>query len=568
MNTQSRLIIAVTTVILLFITQGLRAQAQQTKMVAMAEKPIAMNMKQYASTPAGIARLKEYGDKSTNVVYSAPKHFADGSSLSLQLVKNPSFGGQATSFKPDVNKDPKTDKSKDSKGKAFDCTTEHIKLTAQSTTFLNNDYSNLAGHIYPGAIYDAKQLYNGNYKEKQGDRNPQTIITDNTNIKGNPYITVKDPDIATIRAAVDELFHDSRTPVATESLAYQIYETSTMADEALKVSGGVSGYGVSLSAGYNTSSHSKTRKFTIDAIKTMFSISTVPPEHGFFKGNDKDMEKDKSLVFIGNVSYGVRVLANITLEFDSEDEAAAFSASYSGWGVTAKVDFGEISRTAAVNNTVNCYIVGGPGNSTLTFNKKDLQKQIEEVFAKTTYKNAMPVKYELYTLAGELVGSQSATDEFPVRHCTLANGGNPNLVSAMVTMHTSDEAKDKDDKFTLVLTNVKGMMDVDKIMQPDVKYFAYKGSTGMEFQEKTSQTRKLVQGGKPLTLNDFSKDGGELIIRYYPDGGNEWNMGTVDLDLTFDDGNTTTMHFSNIRLSSDTKAAHLYFNKDFKEITK
>jgi hypothetical protein len=273
-------------------------------------------------------------------------------------------------------------------------------------------------------------------------------------------------------------------------------------------------------------------------------------------------------MFIGNVSYGVRVLANITLEFDSEEEAAAFSGSYSGWGVSAKVDFDQISKSKAVNNTVNCYVVGGPGNTTISFNKKDLQKQIEEVIAKATYKNAMPVKYELYTMGGAVIGSKSATDEFDVRNCTPANGGNPNLVSAMVTLHTSDEAKDKDDHFTLVLTNVKGTMDVEKIMQPDVKYFAYKGRTGMEFQEKTSQTRKLIQGGKPLTLNDFGKDGGELIIRYYPDGGNEWHMSSVDLDLTFDDGKRTTMHFSNILLSSDTKSARLYFDRNFKEVTK
>jgi len=190
------------TLCFLFMTD---VHAQQKKMTTIAATPIAMSMKQYKSTTQGLLRQKEYGNKfaeSTNGTATKKIKYSDGSSLNLKLVRNPSFGGQATSIKANVKKDDKTDKSKDSQGNEWNCSTEHIQLTAQSTTFLNNDYSGTASHIYPGAVYTYDDFYNGSYKEQQGERNPLTIITDNTNIKGKPYITIDNPNTATIRTAV------------------------------------------------------------------------------------------------------------------------------------------------------------------------------------------------------------------------------------------------------------------------------------------------------------------------------------------------------------------------------
>ena len=299
-----------------FLSAGLllaAAAGAQEKKMAMAEQPVAMSMSQYAVTNEGLARKQKYGTKfaeAGNGVAMSSRKYGDGSVLNLKLVRAPSFGGQASDIKAEVKKGDKSDQNTDGQGNKWSCTTDQVQLTATSTTFLNNDYSSSASHIYPGAIYTYQHFYDGSYQEEGGERNPLTIITDNTNIKGRPYLTVENPSTATIRAAVDELFKDSKAPVANESLAYQIYETSTIADESLKISGGASGYGVTLHAGYNTSSAAKTRTLTIDAIKTLFSINTIPPNKGFFK--NPDMEGKPDLMVIGSVSYGVRVLANVT----------------------------------------------------------------------------------------------------------------------------------------------------------------------------------------------------------------------------------------------------------------
>ena len=169
--------------------------------------PIAKNMRDFAKTPLGLKRAQKYGKTfaaGTNGTASKDIKYPDGTSLHLKMVKNPSFGDQPTEIdaKVKTDKDKKPEQSKDAKGQTWNCETDHVQLTATSTTFLNNDYSSSASHIYPGACYTFDNFNNGSYQEQTGARYPLTIVTDNSNIKGSPYRVVKDPNMATVRAAL------------------------------------------------------------------------------------------------------------------------------------------------------------------------------------------------------------------------------------------------------------------------------------------------------------------------------------------------------------------------------
>jgi hypothetical protein len=507
--------------------------------------PIAKNMKDFAKTPQGQARKKKFDKNFGGADGTASKDvkYSDGTSVHLKMVKNPSFGGEGTSIKARINgekgdkskKDEKPETSTDSKGVPWSCTTDHVQLTATSTTFMNNDYSSSASHIYPGAIYTFDDFYNGSYKEATGERYPLTILTDNTNVKGKGYIRVPDPNMATIRAAVDQLFRETSGPVATESLSTQMYQTANDADQSLMISGGASGYGVSLSAGYKTSSTSSTYNLTIDAVKTLFSINTVPPDSGYFK--DSRVENTPNLMVIGSVSYGVRVLANMTVTFNSQQEEADFRASYSGWGISANVDLDQMSKEKSVSETINCYVVGGPGNSTISFNKRELKAQIQRLLAGATYKNAMPIKYEFYDMAGDVIGSNSATDNFAVRNC-IPGKDNPKLESVYVTFYTGDDNKNQNDNFTaeLFLGNVKqtpnsaGYVDFNRS-----PVFAYgSGPNSPEYPNNSQQTIQLLPESKTVTLQDFMNNGGMLNLSMYPHGSDTWKITSVQLTLNFE----------------------------------
>jgi hypothetical protein len=517
--------------------------------------PIAKNMKDYAKTPPGLKRAQKFAKTfapATNGAATKTIPYPDGSALHLTMVRNPDFADMPTTItakvKSDKNQKPQV--SKDAAGNPWDCTTDHIQLTATSTTFLNNDYSAQASHIYPGACYTFNDFYDGSYKEMTGTRYPLTILTDNPNIKGSPYRVVTSPNMATIRAALDDLFHEATSSTATESLSYQVYTTSNDADESLKISGGASGYGVTLSAGYSTSNSTTTMSMTIDAIKTLFTINTVPPDSGFFV--NPTTEATPYAMVIGSVSYGIRVLANVNLSFSSQQEAANFAAKYSGFGVSANIGLDQLSKESSVSSTINCYVVGGPSTSTTTFNKKDLEKGISSLLAGATYKNAMPIKYDFYDMAGDVVGSNSATDDFAVRECTPGKD-DPRLQSVFVNFQTGNDDKNQDDDYILYLypggVNQQqnpsgpatfGFGNLFSLSDSWMNYiaggsvFAYgSGPNSPDYPNNSSITVQMYPQNRASTLSEFTAKGGAFRLHLEPHNTDTWNISSITVTLNF-----------------------------------
>ena len=528
-------------------------------------QPIARSMADFNKLPQGVARAKTYSATFNNPTKVFP-YKEDNSSLTLTMKKNPAFGGEGTNIAPKLTQDKTKppDHSTDATGKQWTSYTDHIQLTATSTTFLNNDYSASASHIYPGAIYTFADFYNGSYKEQTGQRNPLSIMTDSTNIKGSSYVTIPSPNMGTIRNAIDSLFRETTNTVANESTTYQIYQSVNDADNSLKISGGASGYGASIGGSYGTSSQSKTVYYTIDAIKTLFSINTIPPTNGYFTA--PNVEATPNLMVIGDVNYGMRVLANFSATFNSEDEAAEFNASYSGWGVSANVAFDQLSKNTSVSSTINAYIVGGPGNATIAINKNELEAQIKKLMSGATYKNAMPVKYEFYDMAGDVVGSNSATDSFAVRNC-VPGKDDPRLASVTVAFGVGSDGKNGNDNYQLLL--YPGSVNLDKGPSQDF-VFAYDQAqtpeAGLEYKSNTNYTVKLSET-RPATLSQFTKNGGALELTIFPNGSwDTWNNTSISVTLNFDGpgGPAKPITFSNINISNDETHRVVYFDGTFK----
>jgi hypothetical protein len=550
--------------------------------------PIAKNMKEYAKTPQGLKRIQKLGKSfapTTNGAATKDIKYPDGSTLHLTMVRNPTFADQSTSIQAKVKSDKEKPKhSNDANGSTWDCSVDHVQLTAQSTTFMNNDYSAQASHIYPGACYTFDNFYNGSYLEQTGVRNPITIMTDNPNVKGSPSRVVQNPNMATCRAALDDLFREATGPAATESMSTQFYENSNDADQSLKISGGASGYGISLSASYATGSQSNTLNLTIDAIKTVFSINTIPPDSGFFK--DPNIEATPHLMVMGSVSYGIRILANVTATFNSEQEAAAFKASYSGFGVNANINLDQLSKEKSLSETINCYVVGGTGKSTFAFNKKDLEKQVQSILAGATYKNAMPVRYEFYDMAGEVVGSSSATDDFAVRECTPGNN-DPRLESVFVTFQTGGDNKNQDDDYIMylypgsvnqqltpsllgvTLFNLMSAVDnwLNYIAGGSVFGFGT-GPNSPEYPQSTSTTVEMYKQNRAVTLSEFTSKGGSLRLHLEPHNTDTWDISAIQVTLQFSGttAQTQKIQFTGFApMSNDHTELLLYFGTDFKQ---
>jgi len=547
----------------------------------MTTAPTVKNMKDYAKTTKGVERSKKH-TKATAAVLKKHIKYNDGTGATVTMVKNPSFDQGSTVKNPSrhiIKKD-----SSAQGGSKWVCTTENVELDANSTSFLSNDYSASISHIYPGAIYTFDAIASGNYNEQVGARNPIMISTDNPNIKGTGYVTVTDPNMATVRAAVAQLFKESVGPPATESQAFQVFQDYNNAATSLSIYGFASYAGASASDANLNQSTSNSITVTIDERKSLFTINTIPPDSGFFK--NAALEDDPSLMVIGSVSYGIRVLANLTLTFNSAQEENDFKAAYSGFGADANVAIQYLSTSKSVQSTINCYVVGGPGNSTLSFDKKDLEKQLKQLVAGVNYQNARPISYQFYDMACNVVGAQSATDQFQEHSCVPASTAKAKLLSATITFH-NQSGKRGDDHFHAFVYSNDGITD-QTAAQPNNNYnggnqgngenppndpclyYYYTYAQNIDYQAGGSNTIQLTGGPQAgnyykggLTLGYMMDHGGVVHLHIFPNGNDTWTIQELDLQLNFEDGVSKPVKWQNITLAQYSTEATLYFDGSF-----
>jgi len=502
----------------------------------------ARNMDEFKNSPQYIKRKKDLDKYSVGPKTKQVK-FADKSVINITLAKRTPVNGVGGVVKKKVGP-PK----KESSG-GYDCTVQNVHLSSASDNFLNNDYSGSTANIYPGACYTYENLTNGSWKEQTGARNPVMITTDNPNTKVS-YVIVKDPNVGTLYAAIAKLFAGFRGKTSNESLSYNVTEVENSATYNLQIGAAASGYGVDLSNVYTNGNQSNHVHVTIDATKTLFSLMTAPPDSGFF--TDPKVERTPYLSVIGEVSYGVRVLANADLTFASQVDADEFKGSYSGFGVSASLKINYSNSTKNTSATINGYMIGGPGNQVVAYSLEELKNQIEKAFAGATYQNARPIKYKAYSMAGDVLNTYSATDDFAERSCIPSQGGSPEIASIAVTFTQGSDGKEAPSTYWVGLFN-----GVNQDADPNNAMFIYNAgwpNSGNEkyqdngtvtvilkpnvwtFDEKGKRKgKKVTEGFKgKLDLATLQKAGGHLYISplSYPNNNDTWKLDGVSIAIT------------------------------------
>jgi|GEM_PF-776313 len=555
-------------------------------------KPICMVDPEFKNTPTYAKKQAKHPKTFDGTAHKDIK-YPDGSVLHLAMVKNPSFAGQPTS----INSHTVKGSEKKDVSKEWTCNTAMVTLTANSSNFLDGNYTTLAGHLYPGAIYTFNNFYNGSYLEQDGTRYPITYVNTSSSDQGYPSVVVKTPAMGTAQAALDKLIHGMKGPAANQDYTYQVEEVDNTAAQSLQISGGGSYDGFSASDAYSNSGSQNTVNLTIDATKILYTINLQQQDSDFFA--DQKIENIPNLMVIGSVSYGVRALANLSYTFSNSQEADEFKAAYSGMGAKVNFNLDQLSKSSSTSNTINCYVIGGPANVPLSFNKKDLQKQLDAIFKGATYQNAMPIAYTFIDVSGDVIGSNSATDAFPERNCVpnTPDYNDAKLKSISITYNTDDmqgDDKDNDTHYHVFFypgLNISGVsangyngyINNPPQTQNNGESFIAGYETGtlnIYFPTNSTHTDQMTfnnylsnveQGfGKVTTQGYLEKNGGLIHFHIYPNGNDTWGIKSVVLTLNFDGGappQTITWGGSSpqlISLSQSSTEGTLYFGPGFK----
>jgi hypothetical protein len=259
---------------------------------------------------------------------------------------------------------------------------------------------------------------------------------------------------------------------------------------------------------------------------------------------------------ISHVSYGVRILANLTYTFNSTAEADSFKAAYSGMGANANFDLNQASKNSNYSNTINLYVVGGAGPNNVVVNRKDLYNEVNKIVASLTYENAKPIEYEFTDMAGNSLGTNSATDNFTIKTC-VPNYDSAVLKSASIYFESGADGKDNDTHYNITWypgnaktnNNYNGYDNYPQTQNNGEHFLAaYKtGPLNVVFPPMFPHTDQLtfnnylypsIFGGPKdkITLGYIKRSGGILHLHIYPNGHDTWDIRKIILKLYFEGG--------------------------------
>ncbi|MEI7736855.1 MAG: thiol-activated cytolysin family protein [Ferruginibacter sp.] len=305
----------------------------------------------------------------------------------------------------------------------LECTSSRETVTADSKSFMS--VSANGDGIYPGALYTFSDFLNGNFLKEVGvgKRNPIKVFTNNlANSSGDVVVDVANPSSDNITSAIKNLVrNNSATNVSATQIGQYIY-SQNKASLILNVSAGGAYSGFSASAAFNMNKQTNHIYITCDFKIPLYSLYTNFPENGFL--NDINLEKTPNLVIINSVTYGTRVLVNIDIDESSltTDLAAKFKygdPSTAGFNADLKL----LMDNQNIKTTVNTYVVGAsPSNLGNPTTVDQVYSFVDACIRNTNYQTAKPIGYTISTMAGDLVGIKSATDEYMVKNCVPKDG--------------------------------------------------------------------------------------------------------------------------------------------------
>jgi hypothetical protein len=304
----------------------------------------------------------------------------------------------------------------------FDCTTSRETVTADSKSFLSVTAN--GDGIYPGALYEFSDFMNGNFLREigVGKRNPIQVFTNNlANSTGDVAVTVANPSAPNIYSAIANLVRNNSVSNVSASQIGQYIYNQNQAGLLLNVSGGGAYSGFSASAGFSLNKQANHIYITCDFKIPLYSLYTNFPENGFL--NDATLERTPNLILINSVTYGTRVLVNIDIDESSLNNETLAKFKYGDPNTAGfNIDLKFLMDNRNIKATVNTYVVGAkPQNLGNPTTVEQVYSFVDACIRNTNYQTAKPIAYTISTMAGELVGIKSATDEYVVKNCVPKN---------------------------------------------------------------------------------------------------------------------------------------------------
>lgn len=406
------------------------------------------------------------------------------------------------------------------------CNTVSKKLDVNSASFMNSTSDLMVGKIYAGAIYPADDFLKGNYnREIKKNRTPIRLKSTDSRFKKS--ISVKNPNEYTIDDGRKELLAQisDRDKYKSNNLEskYRMFYSSNEAMTGFLLSAGAAGYGVKVNTSVSTKDASSKVYLTIDAYKSVYALDALSEGDNEYFTELPAGIKANNLIMVNTVVYGTRIIANLTIDCKSSEDAFALAAAYSGFGFGAKLNVEYMKRTTNKEITLNYKQVGGEnrvGNLTTTID--NLQYNIDQILNNTNYHNASPISYNIRDLEGNNMGIQSTVDKYDETVCFK----NLPVDKIFVKIRSGKDGKNDDDYLHIKLYESDNYLVAE-----------YDQPRKIEFRESSwSEMLPLKIVSENATSSHFKRGGRLHIYADHKGGKDDWYIDQVRLYIYLKDG--------------------------------
>lgn len=338
-----------------------------------------------------------------------------------------------------------------------DCNSETRRITLNDQGYLTLDLASQITKVLPGTAFHFADFINGSWKTITDNRTPFRVSCSNPNINGLVSENVAGATQSGIRQAVSNIYGRFPTdPAKVASLTFSMYAQEVCNNADLSVRIGASGYGFGFSADnfFSYSTKSNKRTFFVDIVKTLYTIDVEENSKGLFTDPAIDAS---DVVYIGSVTYGIRVLASIELDIKDEETFNNFNAKYKGLLYGGDISAEVFAKDTKNQATVKFFVVGGTNASvTPAYNIAEMKQRLEELTKTINYHTCQPIRYSLKNNNNELVSYASATDYFKYRSCDPpGENRKPATVKLRISgIELDDMDKDDVDLYGAVWANV------------------------------------------------------------------------------------------------------------------
>lgn len=447
----------------------------------------------------------------------------------------------------------------------FECTTSRESVTADSKSFLSVTAN--GDGIYPGAIYGFTDFMNGNFLKEVGvgKRNPIQIFTNNlANSSGDVSVTVANPSSVNIYNSISSLVRNNSTSNVSATQIGQYIYSQNQASLLLNISGGGAYSGFSASAGFSLNKQSNHIYITCDFKIPLYTLYTNFPENGFL--NDPNLERTPNLVVMNSVTYGTRVLVNIDIDESSLSTEASAKFKYgdptkAGFNVDLKF----LMDDKRIKHVVNTYVVGAkPQNLGNPTTVEQVYSFVDACIRNTNYQTAKPITYTLSSMAGDLIGIKSATDEYVVKNC-VPKQSTSYLSDVTVMISTKGNYKESGSNASFKLYAANG----NKLIAMAPNNNGQMGPNS-DFTGGIDLTGRILTSDLNIGKNflDIVLDRPNCVLSC-----DDWEIDNVMLTLNFKDENNTPLGRKTFTLSSTAfviqkgKLLRLEFDGNFRPLS-